>query len=60
MTSECLNVYDVSGNLVASYNDPFSHTYFSLNYWYLLIDASWWYADPADEVSMTSLWRDSV
>ena len=60
MTSECLNVYDGSGNLVASYNDPFSHTYFSNNYWYLVIDASWWYADPADDVSMVSLWRDSV
>ena len=60
MTSECLNVYDGSGNLVASYNDPFSHTYFSNNYWYLVIDASWWYADVADEVSMASLWRDSV
>ena len=60
MTSECLNVYDGSGNLVASYNDPFLHTYFSNNYWYLVIDASWWYADVADEVSMASLWRDSV
>ena len=60
MTSECLNVYNGSGNLVASYNDPFSHTYFSNNYWYLVIDASWWYADVADEVSMASLWRDSV
>lgn len=60
MTSEYLNVYDGSGNLVASYNDPFSHTHFRNNYWYLVIDASWWYADVADEVNMASLWRDSV
>ena len=60
MTSEYLNVYNGSGNLVASYNDPFSHTYFSGKYWYLLIDASWWYADVADGVNMASLWRDSV
>ena len=60
MTSKYLTVYDGSGNLVANYNDPFSHTYLSNNYWYLLIDASWWYADIADDVSMASLWRDSV
>lgn len=60
MTSEYLNVYNGSGNLVASYNDPFSHTHFYNNSWYLLIDASWWYADIADGVSMYSLWRDSV
>lgn len=60
MTSEYLNVYDGSGYLVANYNDPFSHTHFSNNHWYLLIDASWWYADAADDVSMASLWRDSV
>ena len=60
MTSEYLNVYNGSGNLVVSYNDPFSHTHFSNNHWYLLIDASWWPADVADDVSMASLWRDSV